>query len=311
LSIASVAAAIVLASLFLAGKMAKKITAPLDSLSSGAQRVSEGNLGEDIHCAGAEELEKVCEAFNEMQRRLRENIQKNAMYEQERKIMLAGISHDLRTPLTSIKSYVKGLQDGVAKTADRQREYLDIVYRKSCDMEGLLDSLFLFSKLETGNMPFEFHSVYVQKYIVTLLDSLEGDLEKNGAALAFDGDCPNLKARLDTGQMARAIGNILYNSVKYNPGRRINIEAALSELDGDIVLSLRDDGVGVPDRQIPRLFDGFYRGDESRNNSSDGSGLGLAIAKSIVAAHGGSISAESGSGLSIVIKIPKEEEGAQ
>jgi signal transduction histidine kinase len=222
--------------------------------------------------------------------------------------MLAGISHDLRTPLTSIKSYVKGLQDGVAQTPEKQRDYLDIVYRKSDDMENLLNRLFLFSKLETGNMPFNFRPVSIQKYIVTLLDSLESDFGKNAAALTFNGDVPTLKARLDTEQMTRAITNILGNSVKHNPGRRVNITVALGERDGRISLRVQDDGVGVSDKQLARLFDSFYRGDESRNNSSEGSGLGLAIAKNIVAAHGGSIFAESHDGLAIVIELPIETE---
>ena len=305
-AIASVVIVIILISLFLARRAVKKITIPLDGLICGAQRVAEGNLDEDIHCLDAEELERVCAAFNEMQRQLRENIKKNNIYEQDRKEMLAGISHDLRTPLTSIKSYVKGLQDGVAQTPEKQRDYLDIVYRKSNDMENLLNRLFLFSKLETGNMPFQFRSVNMGKYVVTLLDSIESELVENGAALTFDGAGPNLSARLDTEQMTRAITNILDNSVKYNPGRRVNIAVTLCERDGKIVLRLQDDGIGVSDKQLARLFDSFYRGDESRKNSAEGSGLGLAIAKNIVAAHGGRVFAENYNGLAIIIELPIE-----
>ncbi|MDR3120899.1 MAG: HAMP domain-containing histidine kinase [Clostridiales bacterium] len=308
LTIATVVAAIILISLFLANKMVKKITGPLDSLCEGAGRVAEGNLDEDIHCRDAAELEKVCVSFNEMQRQLRENIKKNNMYEQDRKEMLAGISHDLRTPLTSIKSYVKGLQDGVAQTPEKQREYLEIIDRKASDLESLLDRLFLFSKLETGNMPFHFRSIPIQKYIVTLLDSLESDLKKKGATLTVGGNCSHLKARLDSEQMTRAIANILDNSVKYNTGRQINITVTLREQDGKIMLRLQDNGVGVSNQQLSRLFDSFYRGDVSRNNSSDGSGLGLAIARNIVDAHGGRITAESYNGLTILIELPIETE---
>lgn len=311
LIIAVVVFIVIVISLFLAGKMVKRIIIPLDNLCEGAGRVQGGNLDEDIYCEGAAELTKVSDAFNEMQRQLKANIKKNEIYEQDRKEMLAGISHDLRTPLTSIKSYVKGLQDDVAKTPEKQKEYLDIVYRKSCDMESLLNRLFLFSKLETGNMPFNFHSVSMQKYVVTLLDSLEYDLKKMGATLTFNSDCHNQKVSLDTEQMTRAITNILDNSVKYNPGKQIHITVTLTPRDDMISIRIQDDGLGVSDKQLSRLFDSFYRGDESRNNSADGSGLGLAIAKNIVVAHGGSITAENYNGLTVIIELPVEKEDAQ
>lgn len=156
-------AIVIIVSLQLAGKMVKNITVPLDNLCIGARRVREGNLDEDIPCEGAGELEKVCDSFNKMQHQLKLNIKKNEKYEQDRNEMIAGISHDLRTPLTSIKSYVKGLQDGVADTPERQKEYLNIIYRKSGDMEGLINQLFLFSKLQTGNLPFQFHPVMIDR----------------------------------------------------------------------------------------------------------------------------------------------------
>jgi signal transduction histidine kinase len=243
-----------------------------------------------------------------MQRQLKANIVKSEKYEQDRNEMLVGISHDLRTPLTSIKSYVKGLQDDVAKTPEKQQEYLEVIYRKSCDMESLLNRLFLFSKLETGNMPFNFHSVSIRKYMVTLLDSLEYDLRKDGAELTLNCDCDEQKVSLDTEQMTRAITNILDNSIKYNPDTQIRITVDLCEKDGKIIIRLQDDGLGVSDKQLSRLFDSFYRGDESRKNSADGSGLGLAIAKNIVMVHRGNIFAENYNGLTVVIELPVERE---
>ncbi|GHV87445.1 hypothetical protein AGMMS50255_7410 [Spirochaetia bacterium] len=310
LLIAAAVFIVILVSLFLANRMVKNIVLPLDNLSEGAQRIQEGNLDEDIPFGGVEELEKVCGAFNEMQRRLKANIQKNGIYEANRKEMLAGISHDLRTPLTSIKNYVKGLQDDIAKTPEKQREYLDVVYRKSCVMEVLINQLFLFSKLETGNLPFQFKPVPIQKYIVTVLDSLEYDLKKNNAALTLNSSCTGEQVLLDTEQMTRVITNILDNSVKYNPLRHINITVTvLPEREtGKLVIRIQDDGAGVPEKQFSHLFESFYRGDESRNNYAEGSGLGLAIAKNIVIAHNGSISAENQNGLAITITLPMEKE---
>ena len=304
-------AIVIIVSLLLAGKIVKNISVPLDNLCIGAQRVREGNLDEEIPSGGVGELEKVCDSFNKMQLYLKINIQKNEKHEQERNEMLAGISHDLRTPLTSIKSYVKGLQDQIADTPEKQQEYLNVIYRKSCDMEGLIDQLFLFSKLRAGNQPFEFQPVFIQRYIVTLLDSIEYDMHRQNAVLTLDSTCSGQRVLLDTRQMTRAITNILENSVKYNKGRNIQITVSLHEQNGQITLRLADDGAGVSDKQLIRLFDSFYRGDEARNNPADGSGLGLSIARNIVLAHKGMIRAENCNGLAVVIDLPlyKGDEG--
>lgn len=311
LIIVSIVFMVVMVSLLLANKMVKKIMIPLNNLYDGAQRIQDGNFDEDIPCQGSDELEKVCDSFNKMQHQLKANIRKNENYERDRNEMLAGISHDLRTPLTSIKSYVRGLQDDIAKTPDKQKEYLDVIYRKACRIEDLINSLFLFSKLETGNFPFDFHMVSIQNFIVTLLDSLEYDLTKNHALLTLKITCTEQKVLLDGAQMTRVITNILDNSIKYNSGRQIHIIVTLSEQDGRILLRIQDDGVGVSAQQLSHLFDSFYRGDESRNSALDGSGLGLAIAKNIVTAHGGQIFAENNNGLTVSIDLPVKKEAIQ
>lgn len=311
LIISAIVVIVILISLHLANKLLKNVMIPLNHLCDGAQRIQDGNYEQDIYCQSADELDKVCDTFNEMQHQLKANVKKNEIYERDRNEMLAGISHDLRSPLTSIKSYVKGLQDDIAKTPDKQREYLDVVYRKACRIEELINSLFLFSKLETGKFPFDFKSVSIQNFIVTLLDLLEYDIKKNNAVLALKSTCTDQKVYIDGAQMTRAITNILDNSLKYNLNRQIHITVTLSEQKGRIIICIQDDGVGVSDEQLPRLFDSFYRGDESRNNASEGSGLGLAIAKNIVIANNGEIYAESYNGLTIFIELPVEKEENQ
>ena len=308
LIITAIVLIVILFSLYFANKILKKIMIPLNQLCEGAQRVQEGNLNQDIYCTGVEELEKVCDTFNQMQHQLKANAEKNEIYERDRNEMLAGISHDLRTPLTSIKSYVKGLQDDIAKTPDKQKEYLNVVYRKACRIEELINSLFLFSKLETGKFPFEFKSVTIQNFIVTLLDLQEYDLMKNNAVLTLKSTCTDEKVYIDGAQMTRAITNILDNSLKYNPNRQIHITVTLTESNNRIFIRIQDDGTGVSEEQLPRLFDSFYRGDESRNNEKEGSGLGLAIAKNIVTANHGRIYAENYNGLTVVIELPVEKE---
>jgi len=293
---------------FLTKFVFSKIKQPLETLVNGVHQISDGNLDYRISYDTNDEFKSVCEDFNSMADRLKTSVEEVRKNEQNRNFMLAGISHDLRTPLTSIKNYVKGLRDGIAKSPEKEQEYLDVIYRKSCEMEGLIDQLFLFAKLETGNLPFNFKPIPIQKYIVTLLDSLEDDLRNNHAVINLASDCGAQKVLLDGEQMRRVISNILYNSVKHNKDKKICIVVTLYQERNSIFIRIKDDGTGVSEEQASRLFDSFYRGDEARSNPSSGSGLGLSIAKMIVTAHGGNISAENDNGLAIVIELPIEQE---
>ena len=293
---------------FLTKFVFSKIKQPLETLVNGVHQISDGNLDYRISYDTNDEFKSVCEDFNSMANRLKTSVEEVRKNEQNRNFMLAGISHDLRTPLTSIINYVKGLRDGIAKSPEKEQEYLDVIYRKSCEMEGLIDQLFLFSKLETGNLPFYFKQMPIRNYIVTLLDSLESDLQNNHAIINLASDCGAQKVLLDGEQMRRVISNILYNSVKHNTDKEICIVVTLYQEGNSIFIRIKDDGAGVSEEQISRLFDSFYRGDEARGNPASGSGLGLSIAKMIVTAHGGKISAENDNGLAIVIELPIERE---
>lgn len=131
----------------------RQIMRPVNALTAGAKRVEQRDLSTPVAYQGRDEFTSVCAAFDQMQRHLLEEREKNAAYERARTDLVAGISHDLRTPLTSVKGYIKGMRDGVANTPEKQERYLDIAYRKSCDMERLLQRLLYFSRLETGNLP--------------------------------------------------------------------------------------------------------------------------------------------------------------
>lgn len=299
---------IVIVNILLSKRMIEKIMIPVNKLMEGADRIKEGDLSENIYYSGEDELSQVCDSFNEMQARLRDNIEKNIAHEQRQGEMIASISHDLKTPLTAIKGYVKGLKDGVAQTEEKRQSYLDVIYRKTNEMESQIDKLSLYAKMETGHIPLNPQRTCLNKYISTYLEARREDFENRGARLVFNDVSHQLYAQVDQDQMDRVLENIMENSMKYASSENIVITVSLLKEYNRAVIKVRDNGVGVSAEHLSRLFDSFYRVDEARGNSTEGSGLGLSIAKYVVERQGGKIYAENKNGLVIILELPMEVE---
>lgn len=290
-------------------KLARKIIAPLDLLNYGAEQIKNGNLDFKINYPSKDEFGTAISNFDEMRVRLRQSIHTQLKYEDDRKELVAGISHDLRTPLTAIKGYVKGLKDGVANTPEKQRRYHDIIYNKACDMDVLVDKLFLFSKLDTGHLPFYFEKVNCKEYLDEFINYSTEDFERKGLKISYYNSCsPDTTVKIDSDQMNRVFINILENSAHYKPLDICHVDFIVSQQAREVTLEIRDDGLGVPEEILPNLFKSFYRGDASRTNPNENSGLGLSIAKRIVKEHNGTITAQNKNGLAIIIKLPIAEE---
>ena len=299
---------IIIVNVVLSSRMVVKIMVPVNKLLNGAERIKQGDLSENIHYSGKDELSRVCDSFNEMQDRLRDNINKNIAYEQRQREMIAGISHDLRTPLTSIKSYVKGLKDGVAQTGEKRQSYLDIIYLKTGEMESLIENLFQFAKLETGSVPLHLQWVCLNQYLATYLDKHIDDYKMRGVSLVFHDTPQKLMSKLDGNLMGKVFENIMENSIKYAVDDQIIITVSLQASNESAIIRVKDNGPGVPVECLMKLFESFYRVDDARSNSTDGSGLGLSIAKHIIEKHGGKIYAENDNGLAVMIELPVEKE---
>jgi len=299
---------IIIVNIVLSSRMVVKIMIPVNKLLSGAERIKQGDLSENIHYSGKDELSRVCDSFNEMQDRLRDNINKNIIYEQSQREMVAGISHDLRTPLTSIKSYVKGLKDGVAQTEEKRQRYLDVIYLKTGEMESLIENLFQFAKLETGSIPFYFRRMCLNQYLATYLDTHNEDYKMRGVSLVFHDTPQKLMLQMDRNQMSNVFENIMENSIKYAAVDQVTITVSLQAINESAIIRVKDNGPGVPVECLPKLFESFYRVDDARSNYTDGSGLGLSIAKHVIEKHGGKIYAENDNGLAIIIELPVEKE---
>lgn len=299
---------ILITNLMLSYVMSRDLVNPIYKLSTATKRITDGDLDYSIDYRGDNEIGALCEDFDRMRIQLKESKRIQKVYEENRRELIAGISHDLGSPLTLIKGYVSGLLDGIADTPAKKEKYLKTILDTACDMDKLVDELFLLSKLETDNFIFDFTQIDVSKYFTNKAKDLP--MFTGGAKIEFtyENSCPEgTYVMVDKLQITRVIKNIVQNSVKYNTNPNPKIRVALKR-DGKFVdFSVSDNGPGVAPEDLEKIFESFYRTDKARSNSSkSGSGLGLAIAKRIVLGHNGNIRAElnESGGLTIVISLP-------
>jgi signal transduction histidine kinase len=291
---------------FLTKYIVKSITGPLGILSGGVNLIQQGNLDYRIDYASQDEFSIVCADFNLMAQKLRESVELREKDEANRKELIAGISHDLRTPLTSIKAYVEGLLDGIAATPEMQRNYLETIRAKAENIDQTVDKLFTFSKLDMGEYPFYPEILDIGEELAKFSEATFGEYESKGLILKIAGNIRNSYVKVDPLQFRNVLTNILENSVKYRDKETGTIEAVCFRQGEDVCITFADDGPGVPEEALGKLFEIFYRGDASRNNPSKGSGLGLAISAKIIEMSGGHIRAENipEGGLKIIITLP-------
>ncbi|MDR1320538.1 MAG: HAMP domain-containing histidine kinase, partial [Gracilibacteraceae bacterium] len=272
--------------------------------SYGVAQIREGNLTFRLDYSGKDEFGPVCAAFNDMAERLQRMENMRRSDEESRKELIAGISHDLRTPLTSIKAYLEGIDKGVAESPERRQKYLEIIGRKTADLEHIINQLFLFSKLEIGEFPMHTELLPLGRTVSELVSGLAEEYGHKGLHLELSQGAPDVFVRADPLWLRSVVINILENSAKYKTAETAAVIVACGEADGYAEITLTDDGPGVPEAALDKLFDVFYRADPSRNTK--GSGLGLAVSARIIRHMGGRISArlpQSG-GLSIVLRLP-------
>lgn len=291
------------------GALVRHFMRPLDALDRGAKRIQENHLTEEIVYHGDVEFEEICNTFNEMQGHLLEEQEKNRKYEKARTEMIAGISHDLRTPLTAIKGTIKGLLDGVVKEPEQQNKFLQTAYRRTEDMDVLLNQLFYLSKLDTGNMPIYLQKTELPAFLEKYVEGKRETLNMEEVELTFESRLPDEEdqtVQIDLEQFQRILDNLLENSRKYAEVHPLKVQITLEQAGENLRVCFKDNGQGVPEKKLEFIFDEFYRADESRNKK-DGNGLGLYIVKSLIEAMGGQVRAENNNGLNICMELPKGE----
>ena len=284
-----------------------KIIQPLDLLSNGVEHISKGDLDYRIEYFAQDEFKPVCEAFNDMGAQLKSSAEEIKKNEQNKKELFASISHDLRSPLTSIKAFAEGLIDGIANTPEAQQEYLQVIKQKAEDVNNMVSQLFLYSKMDMGNYPTNPEKIDIGKEINDFVSASEEEFKVKGLSIKIN-DLPNgTFIYADPLQLRSIFANVLDNSAKYKPNDTIESTIYCMTADESINIIIEDNGVGVSDEALPKLFEAFYRVDSSRTKPNQGSGLGLAIASKALERMGGNIRAENMSkgGLRVIIGIPK------
>ena len=311
LFIVGTASAIIIAcGLIVSRVLSRQILTPLAALRTAAAEIEKGNLDYELTLSSRDELGRTCEAFDHMRRQLRSARLAQEKYEQNRKELIAGISHDLSTPLTLLKGYASGILVGIAKTAEKRHHYVELIYRNACTLEKLVDRLFLFSKLDLGQVPFHWERVDVCAHIKDYISEQAGPFREQGLDITFQSPLDQAFIAMDRQQFQRVLENIIGNSLKYKDQAVGHMAITLTESgEGEYLLSFADDGCGVAEKELPKLFESFYRTDKARTNVAKGSGLGLAVVQQIIQAMKGKIWAQATvpKGLTICISLPKGE----
>ena len=232
--------------------------------------------------------------LEDMRVRLRDNVEEKLRYDRESKELISNISHDLKTPVTAIKGYAEGIMDGVADTPEKMQKYVRTIYNKADEMNTLINELTFYSKIDTNRIPYNFNTLSVNDYFEDCAEDLSLELEaKNVEFGYFNYVEKDVKVIADAEQIKRVIHNIVNNSLKYMDKPKPKINLRVKDVGDFVQIELEDNGKGIAAKDLPNIFDRFYRTDASRNSSKGGSGIGLSIVKKIIEEHGGKIWATS------------------
>ncbi len=267
---------------------------PLGKMQLAAKNIKEGNLDFELNPTSDDELGQLCRDLEDMRKRLKDNVEEKIKYDKENKELISNISHDLKTPVTTIKGYAEGIMDGVADTPEKMERYIRTIYNKATEMNTLINELTLYTKIDTNRIPYNFNTLSVNAYFDDCAEDLAVEMESRNVEFGyFNYVADNVKIIADAEQIKRVVHNIVNNSLKYMDKPKGKINLRVKDVGDFVQVELEDNGKGIAAKDLPNIFDRFYRTDASRNSSKGGSGIGLSIVKKIIEDHGGKIWATS------------------
>jgi signal transduction histidine kinase len=287
------------------------VVVPLNRMKIATQNIKDGNLDFELEVLAEDEIGQLCQDFEEMRMRLKDTATEKIEYDKRSKELISNISHDLKTPITAIKGYVEGIMDGVADTPEKMDRYIRTIYNKANEMDLLINELTLYSKIDANRIPYNFNTLSVNDYFDDCAYDLKIDIESRGIHFDYANYVDKgVKIIADAEQLKRVINNIVSNSTKYMDKENKQINLRVKDVGDFVQVEIEDNGKGIGSKELPYIFERFYRTDASRNSATGGSGIGLSIVRKIVEEHGGKIWATSkeGTGTIMYFVIRKYQE---
>ena len=290
-------AVLIVTSVIITSWIKKDIYNPLQEINLAMQNIADGNFDYHLTESRDDEIGQLFGNYEQMRLRLKENAEEKAENEKKQKQLVSNISHDLKTPITSIKGYVEGIMDGVANTPEKMDKYIKTIYNKANDMDRLINELTTYSGIDSNKIPYHFHILNVSDYFSDCIEEIGHDLESKNIHLKYTNLAPPDNCVVaDPEQFKKVINNIVSNSVKYMGHDNGVISITIHDDNESVKIEIEDNGKGIASKDIGNIFERFYRTDASRNSLQGGSGIGLSIVKKIVEDHGGYVWATSKEG---------------
>lgn len=284
-----------------------RILKPVDELKNGVDEIANGNYDVKIDSGTISEINALTDAFNKMSTKLKEDEVLKSEYEENRKVLIANISHDLKTPITAIRGYIEALLERDDLTNEKKIKYFKIIASNADYMNNLIDDLFLFSKLDMQKLDFNFEIANIRSFFYDMIEEFRLDFEEKNISFEYRDDLiHDCKARIDPKRFHQVIQNIVGNAVRYGQKEGLEISVKLYQSAELSFIDISNNGPEIPEEKLSRIFERFYRVDSERTKNLDGTGLGLAIARELVEAHGGKISVTNkfSGGVCFTIALP-------
>lgn len=268
--------------------LSSALTDRIQQLSRAAQSLAKGNLRVRVPVNGRDEMAGLAANFNQMAAQLQTAAEKQKQVEDMRRDLIAWVSHDLHTPLASIRAIVEALADGIVDDPDTVQRYLLTVQKDIRSLSALIDDLFQMAQLDAGGPPLDCGYNSIRDLISDTLESFSEIAARRSVALLGDVESGVDLIYMDAQRVGRVLSNLLGNALRHTPaGGTVEVKAVTA--NGSVLVEVQDSGEGIRSEDLPQIFERFYRGEKSRSRATGGSGLGLAIAKGIIEAHGGEI----------------------